>query len=477
MMLGQINFFLGRPRLSAELFDAALAESDDDGALRCRLHVDLAWSHVLLRDDLTMAADHAAAAIDLAERLDDGTLLVLAHSAGGLAGFLLGRGTPGEVMRVALEVEPRSAAFRAHERATLPYAALLIWADELDEARAQLERLHAVAEQQGDESAFPWILARRAYLEWLAGNWSQAVSYADEAHDVAVAAGHRSEELVANGAKALASAHLGRIDDARAAAADSLAGQEESGGLGSIAARGALGFLALSLGEAAEADRILAPLLATITPRALGEAEEIRFLPDELEALVTLARLGEAERLLVSLEVYAGAPSRSFARATVERCRGLLLAARGRQEEAIASFERALTRCEEPPFPFERARTLLALGATHRRAKQKARARASLERSLTTFEQLGATLWAAKARSEIGSIGGRAPSPRALTPTEQRIAALVAEGRTNREVAAELFVTNRTVEGHLSKIYAKLGLRSRAELAKRFADLEARPNA
>ena len=117
-----------------------------------------------------------------------------------------------------------------------------------------------------------------------------------------------------------------------------------------------------------------------MTPRALAEPEEIRFLPDELEALITLARLGEAERLLVSLDVYAGAPSRSFARATVERCRGLLLAARGRHEEAIASFERALTRCEEPPFPFERARTLLALGATQRRAKQKARARASLER-------------------------------------------------------------------------------------------------
>ena len=111
-------------------------------------------------------------------------------------------------MRVALELEPRSEAFRAHARAALPYAALLIWAEQFDEAREQLERLHAVAEEQGDESAFPWLLSRRAYLEWLAGNWSQAVSYADEAYDVAVAAGHRSQELIANGAKALASAHL-----------------------------------------------------------------------------------------------------------------------------------------------------------------------------------------------------------------------------------------------------------------------------
>ena len=117
--------------------------------------------------------------------------------------------------------------------------------------------------------------------------------------------------------------------------------------------------------------------------------------------------------------------------------------------------------------PFERARTLLVLGLTQRRAKQKRPARESLEAALAVFEELGARLWAEKARAELQRIGGRAPASGELTPSEQRVAALVGEGKTNREVATALYVSVRTVEGHLSRIYAKLGVRSRAELAHR----------
>jgi DNA-binding CsgD family transcriptional regulator len=116
--------------------------------------------------------------------------------------------------------------------------------------------------------------------------------------------------------------------------------------------------------------------------------------------------------------------------------------------------------------PFERARTLLAFGSTQRRAKQKRPARESLEQALATFEELGATLWAEKARAELARIGGR-PRVAGLTPSEERIAELVAEGRSNKEVAAALFLTVNTVEGALKRIYAKLGVRSRAELAAR----------
>jgi DNA-binding NarL/FixJ family response regulator len=123
-------------------------------------------------------------------------------------------------------------------------------------------------------------------------------------------------------------------------------------------------------------------------------------------------------------------------------------------------------------MPFERARTLLVLGSTQRRALRKRAARESLQEALAVFEQLGAALWAERARKELWRIGGRAPSAGALTPAEQRVAELVAEGHTNREVATALFLTDRTVEGHLSRIYAKLGVRSRAELARRFAPRE-----
>jgi len=106
--------------------------------------------------------------------------------------------------------------------------------------------------------------------------------------------------------------------------------------------------------------------------------------------------------------------------------------------------------------------------AAQRRAKRKRDARETLGQALATFEGLGAAIWAGKARDELARIGGRAPSPSDLTPAEERVAALVAEGRTNREVAAVLFVSDNTVEFHLTHIYRKLGVRSRTELARRF---------
>jgi DNA-binding CsgD family transcriptional regulator len=117
-------------------------------------------------------------------------------------------------------------------------------------------------------------------------------------------------------------------------------------------------------------------------------------------------------------------------------------------------------------MPFEVARTLLAEGVIERRRKQKRAARESLERAAAVFDDLGAKLWADKARAELARVSGRRPGGHELTETERRVAALVAEGLANKEVAAALFVTVHTVEAHLSRIYRKLGIRSRRELAR-----------
>jgi DNA-binding CsgD family transcriptional regulator len=145
----------------------------------------------------------------------------------------------------------------------------------------------------------------------------------------------------------------------------------------------------------------------------------------------------------------------------------LLEAAAGDLPSALVFVERALAEQEGRGWSFERGQTLLALGETQRRAKQKRAARESLQAALGVFEELGAPLWAEKARADLRRLGGRPRAPGELTPTEERVAALVGEGRTNREVAAALYVTDRTVEGHLTRIYAKLDVRSRAELAGR----------
>jgi DNA-binding CsgD family transcriptional regulator len=131
--------------------------------------------------------------------------------------------------------------------------------------------------------------------------------------------------------------------------------------------------------------------------------------------------------------------------------------------------------CGDGAEPLECARALLVLGRVRRRAKQRGAAREALDAALARFEAIGAPLWAERARAELGRVGGRRASPDELTPSERQIAELVARGRTNREVAAELFVTVHTVEKALTRAYRKLGVRSRAELAGTLAELRISP--
>ena len=152
--------------------------------------------------------------------------------------------------------------------------------------------------------------------------------------------------------------------------------------------------------------------------------------------------------------------------ATADRCRALIFAAQGDIEGGLRSGERSVVAFEQLRHPFERARSMLVLGEVQRRAKQRRAARETLTAAMEAFEALGAHLWSAKAEAERARIGGRT-SIEGLSETELRVARLVAEGRTNKEVAAELFVSVRAVEANLSKVYAKLGIESRTELARR----------
>jgi DNA-binding NarL/FixJ family response regulator len=122
------------------------------------------------------------------------------------------------------------------------------------------------------------------------------------------------------------------------------------------------------------------------------------------------------------------------------------------------------------PMPFERGRTLLALGAAQRQARERRAARETLQAALAEFERLGSARLAERTRAELGRIGGRTAVAGQLTEAERRIAELVAAGKPNKEVAAELVVSIHTVEAALTQVYRKLGVRSRAELARRFAE-------
>jgi DNA-binding CsgD family transcriptional regulator len=155
--------------------------------------------------------------------------------------------------------------------------------------------------------------------------------------------------------------------------------------------------------------------------------------------------------------------------ATGARCRGLLLSARGELAIAELALEDALVEHERLPMPFELGRTLLALGLLQRRRNERRRSHESLEQARAIFANLGAPLWVARAERELRPLGGRPTSRLTLTPAEQRVAELAASGLTNRQVAAALFISPKTVESSLARVYRKLEIHSRAELGAHIA--------
>jgi DNA-binding CsgD family transcriptional regulator len=271
-------------------------------------------------------------------------------------------------------------------------------------------------------------------------------------------------------AAARVAAGRGDVNEARRRSTVALERADALGfAVGEAIHRSVLGFVELSLGRPGAALEQLRPAWETFDELGVREPGLRPELGDTLEALIAVGELDEAARRLEPWELRARELDRAWVRAMLARCRGLLLAAHGDLLAALRSLDEALAEHARVLHPFEHGRTLLALGATQRRAKKRGAARATLEQALAVFEGLGARLWADKARAELARIGGRTPAGRDLTEAETRIAALVAEGRSNREVAAALFLTEHTVETALTRIYRKLGVRSRTALAQRLS--------
>jgi DNA-binding CsgD family transcriptional regulator len=232
-------------------------------------------------------------------------------------------------------------------------------------------------------------------------------------------------------------------------------------------ARAALGLLEQSVGRPAEVVRALGPLVDFLRAQQITEPGTARVIPDQVEALIALGELAAAKELLGWFEGNARRLGRRSAVAAASRSRGLLAGARGDPETAVVELSRAIALHEGVPIPLEVARTRLAYGSVLRRSRQKAAARQALEAAYDQFDGLGARAWAAQAEAELARVGGRPPSSGELTPTERRVAELVAQGLQTKQVAGRLFVSPKTVEGHLTRIYGKLGVGSRTELARR----------
>jgi DNA-binding CsgD family transcriptional regulator len=453
------------------VFEAARGEAGDDLALGARVEQNLGYAWLFM-GDLAASERHARAALQLAEELQEPQVMAEAFQAYPFVEFLLGRGVDQELLDRGIALEGHlEGEFKSHViRASFVVAQLLKFTGRLDEARRMFTELLGDAAAHGVETPIPQIRYHLAELECRAGNWDAAMEHARESSAAAqrlrMGAWMLSEGHFALG---LVEAHLGRADSARLEALEGLRVTEAAGEiLLLIPNLSVLGFLELSLGRPAEADAYLSRAVELERAMGVREPAYFRIVPDAVEALVGLGRLDEAEALLAPFEDAGRSLDRAWAMATGARCRALVLAARGDLQGAADAADEAVGQHDRLPFPFELGRTLLVKGAVQRRAKRKREARDTLTQALEIFEGLGAAAWADRTRAELARIGGRAPSSVDLTPTEARVAELVAAGSTNREAADALFVSVHTVEANLKRIYRKLGIRSRTELASKF---------
>jgi DNA-binding CsgD family transcriptional regulator len=435
--------------------ETAAIEASDDTLVSAEVRRDLAG--VLLRaGDLELAESHASSAIERAERSGDTPLVVAARTS--LARVTLLRGGAADVLASGLD----AVASPGDDGPDLVMAEAEIITGEHERARDRLQRVRASTLERGDERGRRAALARLAEVELRDGSWDRAGSLAEEARSLARDLGlGDATEL---GLLALVAALRGRADEARAHARLGLreAGDDRRALLWCL---GALGFLELSVGRPELAIRHLGRAGGITTDMGITEPAATPFLADEAEALIGAGETAAAEARLAWLEERGEILGRHSAIAAGARGRGLLHAEVGDLAEALASLERSVGLFETVPLPFERARSLLALGTCRRRDRQKRPAREALERALALFEELGAPIWAERSRQELARVSGRRASLTELTESEARVVRLAASGRTNREIARTLSMSVRTVEGHLSHAYAKLGLRSRTELA------------
>jgi DNA-binding CsgD family transcriptional regulator len=451
-----------------QLLEQAVQEAADDDWVRARSHLDLVWVLSQTGEQPDVAA-HLAAAAELADRVDDTQLLAEMIAGAATMERMQGLGRAEEGMERALALERWDTRTYMGVRPSFNAAWLWLWLGHIERAQACSDTLQEHLVANGQESALPMAALQAVSIACAAGRLAEAARLGEQA----VAASLESDSRIVHGvallARATALAQLGQLAAAEADALESLALLDAAGGaVISTWVTSVLGFVALSLGDAARADDLLAPLAAFVLQHGLGEPMMAPFLPDEIEALIRLGELERASQLLDLLEQKGDQLNSHWALGAAQRYRALLHAARGDFDDAAAALDEALVHHEHLGMPLERARTLLVKGQLHRRQRQKRAAGESLSAAFTIFDQCGASSWAKHAQGELARVGTRRTSQE-LTATEQRVATLAANGMTNRAIAATLFISPKTVEANIAKTYRKLSIRSRAELGMAMA--------
>jgi DNA-binding CsgD family transcriptional regulator len=444
---------------SAAMLEEALREAASLPALQAVIHCRLAWA-----TRFKNGSEHIRAALELAEQLEDDVLRARARAVQAILGWFAGDAkTPQDLPALAHDFATAVGGEQLVQEATLAVVNTLAPSSTRDEARAFFEREHQEWRER-DEPRSARALWGLSWVEFWAGRWKIAAAHAASAHDISIQYGLEvpQDHLPI----AVIAVHRGQFELAREHSERALRLAEEQFVFHPPQHMAILGLVALWTGDRSAAAEWLGKADRRAAELGWGEPSVRWWSADYAEMLLELGRIDEAVRVVDVWEADGTRIGREWVLAHVTRCRGLVAAAQKAIDEAASLLQQAVAQHEEVGDPFGRARALLGLGIVRRRARQKRAARVAISDALGGFEQLGAATWVEKARAELGSIGGRRREE-GLTAAELRVAALVAEGQTNREVAAALFLGERTVASHLTHIYAKLGVRSRTELARR----------
>ena len=449
------------------LLQRALSEAPADRARRVQILLTLSFAHAET-GQIDAALATVEDAVAEATNLKQSHLLGSALGMRAMLGFMSGAGVDKPGLQQALELEDREANIPLIFRPSLVNALLLAYSGELDRAHNEMVEVRQRCSERGEEGELAVIGFSDVMIEIWRGNFAEAALLVEDVWERALALDGAFPRFMAHTCRAVLATYAGRVDDARGNVADALRTAQGGDYFATAWPTTALGFLEVSLGDYDAALSTLRPLLSKFEalPRGM-EIISASCVPDAIEAMIELKQLQEAEPFVDMLEREGHRLDRPWQLAVGARCRGMLLAAHGDINAANVATQRALAEHRRLPMPFERARTQLLLGQIQHRQNQKV-ASTALKQALRTFEELNTPLWANRAQALLDYASIR-PS---LSPTERRVAELAATGMTNRDVAAALSISPKTVEANLSRVYNKLDIRSRAELGRHITQVE-----
>lgn len=453
------------PREAVSTLESAVAEPHDDATLAARTLAQLAWQRGAWLGEVEPAIEEALAAVARAESVGDPATLVSALTTAGLVLSLSDRPGAAQYFERALSITDRVPFAVGDRMPRVAYAVERAWRGDFETAQSLLAEARRAADEQGNE----WVLMRlnefEADVAIRRGRWDEAADLLDAALTDAVGywrartlvlrailRARRGDERAEHDAEEIRASPAAATDPLMAAAADF-----------------AIGLLDHAEGRTAQAAERVARLMGMGVLAGSRTAEFAVHIPEVVGILVEAGRLDDAESL-----------GRALARRTVQLapwseaasslCLGLVAHAAGRLDEARERFDVAREGFTRIDAPWDLACTLRAEASLLRRMGHRRDAGAVLERAIAIFDRLGAGPAATRARDELRRARPRRRDDDSLTAAESRVASLAVQGMTNREIAAQQFTTVATVEAHLTRIYSKLGLRSRTDLARRVSD-------